>query len=326
MASLSDNYQYGDLIYGLSDVRADYRHKVLMLDHDCYATIDEYHKWMFPDSQVDHNAWETYVKMDEVARNDMLLKVDKVENSKSTCWAVKGEKVSKNQLSPAHQQHQTKTMSLKSYFEDLSKSKYDPKKLSRQLKDDAFKEKLAMQTTDSAKQRYYLAIRRSCKHGLLYVCNNTALGIKVHFLLDKINLLTILKRELDKGRLIITGSELRCAHRNWGKMKISGKVLFYLKGEQVAAPWESEARADAGRFSDIATLCPGYGAPDIWDAEKLKRRKAKYGAGVAAALDLLTSNSSNVANATSSSASLDTDADLIEDDLNAMLQALEDTN
>jgi hypothetical protein len=285
--TLSDNYQFGDLLYGLSKVRDSYRINFLKLCEECYMTIDQYNYWFFPDYQ-----WDDRLYMAHGDRDALWTRKDMEENARSTVWATKGPRnraATPIKVLPDQVEHQTKSISLKKYFDDLTRSKYDPKNLSRDLKEEAFKKKLAVQEKDPNWQRFHLAIRRSCKYGLFYVCNNTDLGIKVHFLLDDIDLAAVVLRELDNGLLRITGSELRCAHRNWAMMKTSGKVLFYLKGVQVAAPWEQQACEDAKQFPDLDQLCKGYGCPEIWDKELEKRRKARSGAGLDALLGQPTS-------------------------------------
>ncbi len=289
MPTLYENYNPGDLLYGLSTTRAKCRADLLggpSLPTDFFITLDQYNNMIFPTAPSGddpYDKWDAFLNMPLTQRAALFGQKDANLNKSSTYYYGKfksqAELLKDGKGMAGMKEVQTKQISIEAYLADLLKSKYNPLGLMRELKEEAFGQKLSYQSDPGASEkekRYYLAIRRSCKHGINYACNNTVLSIKIHFLLDDINLLQIATKTHDsKGRLIITGSELRSVHRNWKTLGHGDKLLFYIKANQVPAPWEVGAEAAAKKISEVEKICPGYGHYKIWDEEYIKRRKAK---------------------------------------------------
>jgi hypothetical protein len=105
-----------------------------------------------------------------------------------------------------------------------------------------------------AQARMSLALRRSCKFGIAFVATNADFlkaGARLRFVLDGLDLQaaaakTEITREVTRDEVgkvnstfvPVTTSELRYICRHWDELK--PVVFFYLNGDGVAAPWESD--------------------------------------------------------------------------------------
>lgn len=232
-----------------------------------YATIDEYHRTMIPSPGVAQS-------MHLMVQPQNLPKVPGFLARKDGEFAAKRDSTMLQGLPD-------EGLTPKDYWEALVNTKYSPALAAGLGKDEKNWAKLQKQTGNELKKgednratlkemEYYLAIRRSCKYGLAYVCSTTSKQVKVHFALDEIDLTKIAAKELHGNRLIVTGSELRFAYRNWDKFKVTGKILFYIEGDQVSAPWEQKTTEDA----KLAGKVTGYADEGIWAAYE-KTRTAK---------------------------------------------------
>ncbi|MEL5589485.1 hypothetical protein PTT03_10650 [Serratia ureilytica] len=77
--------------------------------------------------------------------------------------------------------------------------------------------------------------KRGSKLGLEMAAQGA--GNRIHFVLDGLDILSIVRKEGGSGQSI-TASELRYAYRN--KERLKEKIFFYQNNVQVAAPWESD--------------------------------------------------------------------------------------
>ncbi len=128
-----------------------------------------------------------------------------------------------------------------------------------------------------------LQIRRACKFGIEYVLGR---GDRVHFVLDipqrdahgndedalsgtfMKNKDIVRKTEMG-GYVPITTSELRLCYRNWGAWGPTGRLLFYKNLNAVPAPWEANPAAwqEYENHRQLKQLKADY--PKSWWARRL---------------------------------------------------------
>jgi len=113
-----------------------------------------------------------------------------------------------------------------------------------------------------------LMIRRACKFGLEYMI--TVLKRQVHFVLDvpynpgtSIDIQDVVDKARytganadPQGSVPITFSELRCCYRHRAEWDPTGRLKFYLNLNEVQAPWQT--------------------APHVWAAYDLARARKQY--------------------------------------------------
>ncbi|QWZ75364.1 hypothetical protein [Enterobacter roggenkampii] len=79
--------------------------------------------------------------------------------------------------------------------------------------------------------------KRGSKNGIEMIAQQSSDSKRrLHFILDGLNVQGVINKDKNFYGLKITASELRYIYRNWGRLK--DKVIFYLNGEVVKAPWE----------------------------------------------------------------------------------------
>lgn len=268
MKTLKENFSDGDLIYGLKDERETAKtnylkdlpqfNKAIVYEQQRYdfATIDQYNKFVINNvldpAKPYAEDWEKTEK-----------KIKEVE--KDVGGVAKGPVPGKG-------------MDMFDYASRLKESKKFSPALTANLepqmsKDD--QEKLRQQSDSTFDQKYYLAIRRSCKFGIEYVCGTTG-PIKIHFILDTIDLKQVTTKSKNKeGVLGITGSELRYLYRNWDELKKKNKVLFYLKEYEVPAPWENKQVDATLKKLAVDAKCESYLDESLWKDYAQVRAKRK---------------------------------------------------
>lgn len=218
MPKFNENFNAGDIIYGVWEAREPYVGSLppdlvdACKDSGAYLTCDDYNnrswlgraqcngkKIVAPDSKqaIDANV--------DVFQNGGVL-------------------------------NQQQAASVRAFFDKLCSSKRSPKKA---LSADPEKVK------DAGKGRIEeLQIRRACKYGLEYVL--LTLKQQVHFVLDaptgvgvSLDVKTIVEKQQFEEWVPITTSELRCCFRNRSKWMPTGRLKFYLNLVEVSAPWIS---------------------------------------------------------------------------------------
>jgi hypothetical protein len=276
--TLVENFKVGDLIYGLDDYR-----------RAAFGQTSEKpksKKQMLKELQFDNNAIEEAI----VAESERKLAPSLDPKHKRTVDDFNREFINLVDVAPEKNPRPTKgapgDVSTGTFAQELLHSKYSPRALQditeEDLKDPKnanLKRKLEKSKGSFERQRYRLAIRRSCKFGLEFVCMNSAKAIKIHFLLDGIDLEKVGKKEAFSGNIPITTSELRFAFRAWDRLGPTGKILFYIDNQQVPPPWEKQKDGDGWSTSALTTLsakrCPGYMDLGIWE-RYAEERKLKH--------------------------------------------------
>ena len=283
MPSITDTFKWGDLIYGIEDARNLYKRHYLRNKFMEFATIDEYHRTMIPmpASGKEPEEFSPPQKRDRMTLHLLmqpqnLPKMPRYLGNADAKQAQARDDRMQTGMPPQGLTHER-------YWDAISQTKFSPARATGLGVDPRNYDKLQKQTGKEIRQgedntatlkemEYYLAIRRSCKFGLEYVCKTTASAVRIHFALDGIDIKKITRKELDAGRSYITGSELRFAYRNWADFKGTGKILFYIEGTQVSAPWEQKTPEDAALAGKVA----GYVDDSLWlDYERTRAAKTK---------------------------------------------------
>lgn len=283
MPSITDTFKWGDLIYGIEDARNQYKRHYLRNKFMEFATIDEYHRTMIPmpASGKEPEEFSPPQKRDRMTLHLLMQQqnLPKVSGHLGKEDAKQAKARDDRMLTGLPPQGLTHV----GYWDAISQTKYSPARVTGLGLDPGNYAKLQKQTGKEIRQgedntatlkemEYYLAIRRSCKYGLEYVCMTTASTVQIHFALDGIDIRKITGKELDTGRSYITGSELRFAYRKWADFKGTGKILFYIEGTVVSAPWEAKTPEDAA----LAGKVPGYANEALWqDYERTRAAKTK---------------------------------------------------
>jgi len=241
MPSITDTFKWGDLIYGIEDARNQYKRHYLRNKFMEFATIDEYHRTMIP-MPASGKEPEEFSPPQKRDRMTLHLLMQQQNLPKMSGYLGKADA---KQARARDDRMQTglppQGLTHERYWDAISQTKYSPARVTGLGLDPGNYAKLQKQTGKEIRQgedntatlkemEYYLAIRRSCKYGLEYVCMTTASAVRIHFALDGIDIRKITGKELDAGRSYITGSELRFAYRKWGRLQRNGEDTFLYRG------------------------------------------------------------------------------------------------
>jgi hypothetical protein len=234
MPTFAQNFQIGDVVYGVSQSRAPYVNSLgaalrqYCEDTGAFLLCDSFNNRSFlgvtqaygmnpgtgmhthtnpvTDAQLDHN-WDYY----ENDRGSVALDPQVKAN-------------------------------VKAYFDALNASRRNPS--------DAVNAPATKWTSKGDVVSTMLAIRRACKFGLEYVIMQK--HQTVHFVLDvphnpgtMIDMHDVVAKEKysggnpsPAGSVPITFSELRCCYRNRQEWVPTGRLKFYLNLNEVRPPWE----------------------------------------------------------------------------------------
>jgi hypothetical protein len=82
-------------------------------------------------------------------------------------------------------------------------------------------------------------IRKACKHGMDFILREDC-DAHLHFILDTLsedNYIKVIMKQREYGYVAYTYSELRYLYKNWERLSQSDRIHFYIKLEEVPAPW-----------------------------------------------------------------------------------------
>lgn len=252
MATFAQNFQIGDVVYGISQARAPY---VNSLNKELRDYCEESGAFLFCDSYNNRSflgvSNKTYgitptgvgatLKNPQNA-NDIAHNLDFYEHGRG--MAVLGVE---------------EIAAAKAFYDSLAKSKYAPVKAST--------EKQSKWSKLGDVNKSMLMIRRACKFGLEYMIKSNR---QVHFVLDipnnpgtSIDMQDVVNKErysggaaAQNGAVPITFSELRCCYRNRNDWIPTGLLKFYLNLTEVNPPWVTN--------------------PALWQQYDLARAKKNY--------------------------------------------------
>lgn len=166
-------------------------------------------------------------------------------------------------------QHDLTNSRFRAYAQGLMQSRYSPADTidlpDRRVQKDTHKtleqikavnsraNKADLKQHQMAHAHFFKAVRRACKGGIAMVASSPEFvtkGAKVHFLLDGMgDLGKVTRKEFFNTCTPITSSELTFCFRYWDTLKTV--VNFYLNGEQVKAPWESNWVANDANGKEV---------------------------------------------------------------------------
>lgn len=237
MPTFAQNFEIGDVVYGISQSRAPYINSLAgdtadyCRDAGAYLICDEFNNRTFlgtPDKALgvtaDHTQYNSTIKNPE-SMDDVRYNLDFYEHGRGI--AVLGDE---------------QKIKVRAYYDALSASRRSPEK--------AFvaapKKRLANNDTITM-----FAIRRACKFGLEY--NLLVRLCSVHFVLDipynpgtNMDDQQVVNKQKFSGAnpsnnpaaaVPITFSELRCCYRNRATWMPTGRLKFYSNLNEVPAPW-----------------------------------------------------------------------------------------
>jgi hypothetical protein len=235
MPTFAQNFQTGDVVYGISQSRAPYLNSLPALlktyceDTGAFLICDSYNN-------------RTFLGVTNMQYGTNLgTNVNTIKNPQSQADLDHNWNYYENDLGSVSMGVEVKER-VTAYFDALSASKHSPYK--------AVNEPPTKWTSKGDLLSTQLAIRRACKFGLEYIIMRQ--HGTVHFVLDVPN---NLGTEMDMGDVVdkakyngpvpdpqgqvpITFSELRCCYRNRQAWVGTGRLKFYLSLNEVQPPWD----------------------------------------------------------------------------------------
>lgn len=239
MPTFAQNFQIGDVVYGISQSRAPYISSLpgttatYCRDSGAFIICDEFNNRTFlgmPDKELgvtrDHTQYESTIKNPE-SMNDVRYNLDFYQQGRGLAVLNDEQKIA-----------------VRAYYDALGTNRRSPEKALA----DAPKKRL--KNNDSISM---FAIRRACKFGLEY--NIMVRMQTVHFALDipyapgtNMDDQQVVDKQRfnganpstasDKAASVpITFSELRCCYRNRAVWMPTGRLKFYSNLNEVPAPW-----------------------------------------------------------------------------------------
>lgn len=265
MANFLDNFtpSNGDLVYGRSDARQEYFKKVpegtrIVMGFAWYQLDDFNNYFSVSDLDAYRGSDASYLASKrqsalEKLEQEKISNEQGLEKAKGLRQRFIGKNIPeslwKTQIVEPETMD-TRFLYAKQYSDSIQKSRFNPDSVPTI---DPSNQVEAINLTSSAEAKAYAglyrALRRGCKFGIGMIASEKLFAsAKVHFVLDMIDMSTVcgkrkepvLRVEVDNKIKTepVTCAELRYVFRNW--KKLTGKVLFYVNLEEVAAPWEED--------------------------------------------------------------------------------------
>ena len=239
MPTFAQNFEIGDVVYGISQSRAPYIASLpgdtasYCRDAGAFLICDEFNNRTFlglPDKELgvtsDHTAYPSTIKNPE-SMNDVRYNLDFYQQGRGLAVLSEEQKIA-----------------VRAYYDALSTSRRSPE---ASLQD---AQRKRMKNNDSITM---FAIRRACKFGLEH--NIMVRKQTVHFALDiphapgtNMDDQQIVDKQRFSGpnpapatdpaaAVPITFSELRCCYRNRAAWIPTGRLKFYSNLHEVPPPW-----------------------------------------------------------------------------------------
>jgi hypothetical protein len=261
MPTFAQNFQVGDVIYGLSRSREPYVATLTKAMQDncknqgAYVSCDHFNNRTWLQNALSHADTSSAQKI----QDNLDWNLGKLPHS--------GIPLNANQK-----------QELQAFYDNLLLSTRSPANTGAL--------NMPQKQLNKKKNRYLqdLQIRRACKFGIEYIIgrNNT-----VHFVLDipvrdihgndqdqlsgtyMKDKDIVKKKTLHPNYVPITTSELRLCYRNWGTWGPTGHLKFYKSLQEVNAPWVDNAAgwAEYDRHRQLKQLKNDY--PNTWWIRKL---------------------------------------------------------
>ncbi|TCT27460.1 RHS repeat-associated protein, partial [Providencia alcalifaciens] len=215
--TMKDNFirENGDLVYGLSRERAFYLDDVVGSDH--FAVIDYYNNAVQFDVFNNHSAMQNLMNSGKKITVKRLAKVQKKMGPDEGME----ERVKRANSYPLWDNY---------FAVGKSNPKFDISYIYNEV--NKYPKKSQYHEWDNNRLVPKLLWKRGSKIGIEMAASGA--GNKIHFVLDKLNIDSVVKKEVNEGQSV-TASELRYIYRN--RERLIGRVHFYKDNIEVEAPW-----------------------------------------------------------------------------------------